>query len=349
MNTKEGVLVNVIEVALPLCQQAQKELPRGGRGRPPVIPDWFIAVMITVAVAKGKTSKASQLRFWETHQWLLKDVLDGWKFPSKSTYYERYRRCWKLFEKAIEIHTRKAIGYRWIDPEVVSVDKSVIPARGKRPRRSKSRSGQRRVDPEATFTIDQYHGWTYGYSYEVILTSKKSTLNWPMLASVDTASRSESRTLAEKIPRLPKSVRYLLADRGYDADDHCEAFEYDNGDQRSSRRFVCPTRRSSRGAAKKAHKKSKSRILRQKRRALRKAFVKSKKGKRLYQQRSRTIEPFNSWFKLLFNLGDRVWHRGLENNQTQILAAVFLYQILLRINIALGNKNGQIKWMLDGL
>ncbi len=349
MNTKDGVLANVIEVSLPLCQQAQKELARVGPGRPPVIPDWFIAVMIMVAVAKGKMSKASQLRFWDNHRWLLEGVREGWEFPSKSTYYERYRRCWKLFEKAIEIHTRKAIGYCWIDPEVVSVDKSVIPARGKRPRKSRSKKRQRRVDPEATFTIDEYHGWTYGYSYEVVLTSKKQTLNWPMLASADTASRSETRTLAEKIPRLPDSVRYLLADRGYDADDHCEAFEWDHGDKRNSRRFVCPTRRSSRDVAKKQHKKSKSRIRRQKHRALRKAFLKSKKGKQLYQQRSSTIEPFNSWFKLLFNLGDRVWHWGLENNQTQILAAVFLYQVLLRINIALGHKNGQIKWMLDGL
>ena len=89
MNTKEGVLANVIEVALPLCQQAQKKLPRQGPGRPPVIPDWFIAVMIMVAVAKGKKSKASQLRFWGNHQWLLDGVREDWEFPSKSTYYER--------------------------------------------------------------------------------------------------------------------------------------------------------------------------------------------------------------------------------------------------------------------
>ena len=227
MNTKDGVLVNVIEVALSLCQQAQKELACNRRGRPTVIPDWFIAVMIAVAVAKGKISKASQLRFWDKHRWLLEDVLEGWEFPSKSTYYQRYRRCWKLFERAIEIHTRKAIGYRWIDPEVASVDKSVIPARGKRPRKSRSRKRQCRVDGEATWTWSEYHGWVYGYSFEVVLTSKKSTVNWPMMASADTASRSETRTLAEKIPRLPSAVKYLLADRGYDADDHCEELEWD--------------------------------------------------------------------------------------------------------------------------
>jgi hypothetical protein len=348
MNTKDGVLENVIAVAVPLCQQAQKHQVRRGAGRPPVIPDWFISVMIMVAIAKGKTSKAAQLRFWSRHQHLLDCYRDDWGFPSKSTYYERYLRCWKIFEKAIEIHTRKAIGYRWIDAEVASVDKSVIPARGKRPRKSRVKKQQRRVDDEAGWTWSDYHGWVYGYSFEVVLTSKKATVNWPLMASADTASRSETKTLAEKIPRLPGEVKYLLADRGYDADDHCEQLEWD-GDQRTSRRFVCPTRRSSRPIAKKEHKKSKSRIRRQAHRALRKAFVKSPKGKKLYQQRARTIEPFNSWFKLLFNLNDRVWHRGLENNQTQILAAIFLYQVLLRINFAFGYKNGQIKWLLDGL
>lgn len=348
MNTKDGVLENVIAVGIPLCQYAQKQQPRRGPGRPPVIPDWFIAIMIMVAIAKGKTSKASQLRFWSQHQHLLNSFRGDWEFPSQSTYYERYRRCWKIFEKAIEIHTRKAIGYRWIDAEVASVDKSVIPARGKRPRKSRSRRRQHRVDHEATWTWSGYHGWVYGYSFEVVLTSTKSTVNWPMMASADTASRSETRTLAEKLPRLPSIVKYLLADRGYDADDHCEAWEW-NGDKRTSRRFVCPTRRSSRPAAKKKHKKSKSRIRRQAHRALRKAFVKSKKGQKLYKQRSQTIEPFNSWFKLLFKLNDRVWHRGLANNQTQILAAIFLYQVLLRINFAFGKKNGQIKWMIDGL
>jgi hypothetical protein len=36
------------------------------------------------------------------------------------------------------------------------------------------------------------------------------------------------------------------------------------------------------------------------------------------------VEPFNEWFKSLFELDDRVWHRGLENNQTQLLAVCCL-------------------------
>ena len=346
MDHTDNILREMIAVAEPLCRDAAKQLARSGPGRKPVIPDWFLALMIMIAISKGKKSKAAQLHFWSYHHLLLEPFCEGWGFPSRSTFYDRYRRIWEIFEIAIELHTKKAIRYRWIDPEVVSVDKSVIPARGKRPK--KRRRKQKRVDHEATWTPNEYHGWTYGYSYEVVLSSTKKTLNWPMIASAATASRSESRTLGEKLPRLAPQVKYVLADRGYDADDHCEATEW-KGDVRLERRFVYPLRRSSRGPAQKEHKRSKQRKLRQEHRRLRKQFVDSVRGKSLYALRGTTIEPFNSWFKQLFDLHDRVWHRGVANNKTQILGAVFLNQVLLRINLKHNRRNGQIKWLLDSL
>ena len=61
------------------------------------------------------------------------------------------------------------------------------------------------------------------------------------------------------------------------------------------------------------------------------------------------MEPFNEWFKSLFELNDRVWHRGLDNNKTQLLAALFAYQALVRYNHRQGNNNGQVRWILDRL
>ncbi len=48
--------------------------------------------------------------------------------------------------------------------------------------------------------------------------------------------------------------------------------------------------------------------------------MQSAKGRHLYKRRSKSIEPFHEWFKRSFELTDRVWHRGLDNNKTQILA-----------------------------
>ena len=51
----------------------------------------------------------------------------------------------------------------------------------------------------------------------------------------------------------------------------------------------------------------------------------------------------------LFELTDRVWHRGLENNRTQLMAALFAYQTLVRYNHRRGNENGQVHWIPDML
>jgi hypothetical protein len=69
----------------------------------------------------------------------------------------------------------------------------------------------------------------------------------------------------------------------------------------------------------------------------------------LYARRKKTVEPFNQWFKSLFELDQRVRHRGLDNNRTQILAAIFAYQLLVRYNRRCGNDNGQIIWIMDAI
>ena len=81
----------------------------------------------------------------------------------------------------------------------------------------------------------------------------------------------------------------------------------------------------------------------------RRQFLESRRGRRIYARRKKTVEPFNQWFKSLFELDARTWHRGLENNQTQILAAIFAYQLLVRYNHRRGNHNGQLRWILDSL
>ena len=81
----------------------------------------------------------------------------------------------------------------------------------------------------------------------------------------------------------------------------------------------------------------------------RRKFLKSRRGKRLYARRGQTVEPFNDWFKGLFELDQQVWHRGLDNNRTQMLAAIFAYQLLVRYNYRRGNENGQVKWIMDCL
>ncbi len=147
---------------------------------------------------------------------------------------------------------------------------------------------------------------------------------------------------------LPDDTHYVLLDSGYDSNEVAEQVEYDDQDRRTGCRFLCPENR--RGSKRRRGAKAPPpRDEHHRRRLERRKFLKSRKGRRLYARRGQTVEPFNDWFKGLFELDHHVWHRGLDNNRTQLLAAVFAYQLLVRYNHRRGNENGQVKWIMDRL
>jgi hypothetical protein len=343
---KEGTcLADLVELASRTCQLAERDHPRRGRGRKPVYEDWLIAVLIVVAIAKMKKSKDAQFKFIQEHQQSLSQLLRS-PLPSRTTYYDRYPRAWRLYQTAIQRQGRQAIRGGWADATVVAVDKSLIAARG--PVGHVRRSRRRGTDHEATWGRSEHDGWVFGFGYEVVVSCGKNGLICPLLASADTASRHESVSFREQIPRLPRRTKYVLADRAFDNDDACEAIEWRHG-KRTGRRFVCHTRRSARPQARRVWRRTAHRLIRHQHRLQRKAFLQTARGKRLYRRRGTSVEPFNAWLKTLFQLEDRVWHRGLDNNRTQLLAGIFIYQLLLTINRRRGHKNGRIKWLLDAL
>lgn len=351
---REGTrLAELVRMAMPACQQAEREHPRTGPGRKPVFPDWMIAALIMVAVLKKRKTKLAQYRFLEQHNAELAEWLGMDCFPSRSTYYDRYRKVHPIFERAIRIEGQRAVAHGLADPDCVAVDQSVVPTRGPRWNRRHVRRNRvpRGADLDATWTYSKYHGWVLGYSYEVVVTAGKQSTLWPLLASAEPASRQPSRTFSDKIPHLPKQVRYVLADAGYDSNALAEAVEYDPHDRRTGRRYLCPQiyRRGEHRRPSTARRESSQRRIRRQRRDRRRQYFETPHAKRLYQRRSQTVEPFNDWLKSNFDLHDHVWHRGLANNQTQLLAAIYCYQILLRYNRRQGNHNGRVQWILDGL
>jgi hypothetical protein len=343
----------LVRMAIPLLKTAERECPRRGPGAKPTIPDWFMGALIMVAVLQRKKSKSAQFRFVaDKAQRRRITALSGVShFPSRSTFFRRYRRSHRLFSKAIELQGRLAITEKVTEAREVAVDKSLVRAQGPPWHKRDQRKGKipRGVDREAAWGYSEHHDWVYGYSFEVVVSSARKTTVFPLLASVGTGSAAEVRTFAEKIDHLPDGVECVSADKGYDANHLGERIEFDATGRRVGRSFLCPE--NPRNTANRKLKpcataaQERSRRLRQKR----KAFLKSRRGKRIYKQRSRTVEPFNSWLKSLFELDARVWHRGLLNNQTQILAAIFVYQLLVRYNYRRGNQNGRLRWLIDAL
>lgn len=348
-------LRTLVKMAVPLLREAEHRCPRTGPGAKPAIPDWLIGTLIMVAVLKRKKSKSAQFRFFREKQ-NRAQIAEGMgcdDFPSRSTFFRRYKRAHRLFRTAIKIQGEKAIAEGLVDPQITAVDKSLIAARGPLWHKRNRQQGQipnglHGVDQESTWGCSQHDGWVQGYSFEVVVTATADSTVFPLLASVDTASVKETQTFAEKIDDLPEETDDVLADTGYDSNEVGERVEYDDKDRRTGRRFLCPENR--RGS--KRRRGSPPPVPRDehhRRRLARLKFLKSRTGKRLYARRGQTVEPFNDWFKGLFELDHRVWHRGLDNNRTQILAAIFAYQLLVRYNYHRGNKNGQIKWVMDVL
>lgn len=349
-------LAKLVKMAIPSCQAAQRQCPRTGPGRPPDFEDWQMTVLIMAAILKRLKSKSAQYRFLHENREKLKRWLRLDRFPSRTVYFERYRRAHRLFQAAIRLQGTKAINEGVAEAETVAVDKSLLTARGplwhKKDRQAhRIPKGLHGVDRDSTWAFSQHHGWVQGYSYEVVTTAAKDGTVLPLLASADTASVSEHVSFAPKIDQLPKQTQHVLADSGYDNNDYADRIERDEHGRRTGRRFLCPANPRNTKGDKSASPASLSAEVRAapSRRQRRLAFLNRPRGRRLYRRRGRTIEPFNDWFKTLFELDQCVWHRGLDNNRTQLLAAMFCYQLLLRYNHRLGRRNGQVQWILDTL
>jgi hypothetical protein len=193
-----------------------------------------IAVLIMVAVLNQRKSKSAQYRYLDAHRRELLRLMKTDRFPSRSTYFDRYRRAHQLLEQAIHIEGRGVVDSGMANPRCLAVDKSVVKARG-RPWNKKQRARGRvpkGADLEATWTYSSYHGWILGYGYEVVVTAEKQGVVWPLLASASPAHWHAARTFPSKIEKLPTAARYVLADAGYDSNAHGEAIEYDCRDQR---------------------------------------------------------------------------------------------------------------------
>src|SRR6266852_1048318 len=201
-------LATLVKMAIPLCQQAEHRCPRTGPGKPPDFPDWMMAILIMVAILKRKKTKSAQYRFLAEHRRDLKAWLGMKRWPVRSTYFERYRRAHRLFRAAIQLQGEKAVAEGVADPEVATVDKSLMAARGplwhKRNRQQNCiPQGLHGVDRESTWGYSQHDGWVQGYSFEVVVSATIGSTVFPLAATVDTASAKETQTFADKVEELP--------------------------------------------------------------------------------------------------------------------------------------------------
>jgi hypothetical protein len=346
------LLDELVVMSIRICQEAESGCPRRGPGRKPIIPDWVIAVMIMVAIMLKKKTKSAQFVWWREHAADFARWLPEQPFPARSTFFDRYRRVHRLYQQAITLQGQKAVQQGWADATVVAGDKSLIAGLGPHFSTSAHESDQlpRGADVDTTWGYCKHDGWIQGYSFEVVVTAPKDGVVWPLLASADTASRSEQKTILDKIPELPDETEYVLLDAGYDSNAVGEKVEGE-GEQRTGRRCLCPPvpRPNSKQQRQPHHRESRKRQHHRRLRDGRRKFFASPRGRALYRRRKTSVEPFHAQLKHMFELEHRVWHRGLDNNRTMILGAITAYQLLLTYNHQKNNPIAHLQRLLDAL
>jgi hypothetical protein len=347
----DKLLPKLVKLAIPTLRQAEREMSRG-RGARPAIPDWVMAAMIMIVVLKKKKSKSAQFRYLSQRRDEIAVWLGCSDFPSRSTYFRRYRRAHLIYTNAVRLQGEEAISEGIADPETVAGDKSLIQAQGQPwhvrfQRVGKTPAG---VDTDGSWGYSEHDDWVFGFAYEVVVTATRGSIAFPLLASVSSASTSETRTFPEKVKLLPEDTKNVLLDSAYDTNHLGELIEFDANGMSTGRHMLCPPNpRNNKRPKTKPCSADASRAHSRKLRTERIKRYQSKKGRRMYTRRSKSVEPFNQWFKSAFELEHRTWHRGLDNNRTMILSAIFVYQLMIRHNHHCGNQNGQIRWILDAL
>ena len=111
----DTLLATLVRMALPQLQDAERESPRTGPGDKPKIPDWLIGALIMIAVLVKKKSKSAQYRYLQEHRKEIAEWLGNKSFPSRSTYFRRYRRAHRIYRTAIRLQGELAIAERVTD------------------------------------------------------------------------------------------------------------------------------------------------------------------------------------------------------------------------------------------
>src|SRR5262245_61684350 len=200
---REGTCVRaLVQMSVPVLKAAERQCPRTGPGARPDIPDWVMAGLIMIVLIKKKKTKSAQFRFLCEHRREIADWLGSDAFPSRATYFRRYRRAHKFFRTAIRVQGQRALAEGVTDAQDDAIDKSLLAAQGRPWHKSDRQAGRTPAgaDRQATWGYSAHDGWTYGYSFEVVVTSTPKTTVFPLLASADVASASEPRSGLEKVP-----------------------------------------------------------------------------------------------------------------------------------------------------
>jgi hypothetical protein len=307
MLLQEPLLVTLVKLVdrIPISE-AKK--PRG-RGRPRVYEDRLMVKALVIMIIRHLYSAYSLLAFLEQDTALnqrLRAVLttpDGC-FATRRTWERRLGTLPESLPGLIGSLGRYLVAclQPWREHgRAVAADSTPLRAKGgvwHKKDREAGRVPHSSIDTEADWSKSGYHGWWYGWKLH--LAAAVCSMWIPLAAELTRANTYDGDIAPLLLRELPAEVRFLLGDSHY---------------RDATLQAACDTRDC--------------------------LLVTPHSGRyphddpgvevrRLFHKlRSKTIEPFNSLFKRVFDWGGQVPVKGLRRTQLVVLGAVLLYQLVL--------------------
>jgi Transposase DDE domain len=306
MLQKEPLLVIFLKMVdrIPMSKQSQERK----RGRPYVYSDSLMVKALIIMIVKRLYSAYSLLAFLEqgtieTEQ--LKGLLrENGQFPSRRTWERRLARLPERLPGLIGALGRELV--RLLQPwaesgRAVAIDSTPMEAKGgvwHKKDREKGHVPHTSIDTEAHWGKSDYHGWYYGWKLHLTVTVAAVWI--PLSARLTPANIYDGNEAIALLEEISPEARFVLGDNHYKTPDilaYCQ----------TSDRFLVASGRG--------------------------PYPHDDLGVKVRQifhlLRSKTIEPFNQLFKSVFDLHENVPVKGLQRTSLILLAAVFLYQIVL--------------------
>lgn len=307
MLPREPLLVILVKLVdrIPMPEPPLKQ----GRGRPKVYADRLIIKALVIMVIRRLYSAYSLLAFLDQDTDLTRalraELTDAQgRLPSRRTWERRLQALPDTLPGLVGCLGRYLVTL--IQPwahtgRAAALDSTPLRAKGGVWHKKHREAGvvpHSTIDTEAQWSKSGYHGWWYGWKLH--LACAVAAVWIPLAAELTSANAADNEIAPRLVCQLPLEVRYVLGDSHYNDPDLRTTCEL-------SGRLLVASRRG-------RHPHQGVGV------DVRRIF---------HKLRSKAVEPFNGFFKNVFEWGGQVPVKGLNRTQLIVLGAIVVYQLVL--------------------
>ena len=324
-------LLQVVDEVYPKTKTRKK------RGKPLVYSE-LVMVKIMLVMLLKKIKKYKQLERYLNLNPTIAKACGIECSPHRKTLKHRIEGLPKKMRKRIRSVSRKLCKTLDYYPKSCAIDSSLLVACGplwhKKDRKKKHiPKGLRNVDTESMWGFSPTRGWVQGYKGHAVTTADPLSDIIPTDSDLTCANVADNIPAPSFIKQLPVSVKYLMADGIYDDQKLIDQCEQRKNGKYITRRLVVPIEIKKHTPP---HRRQYG------------IWFASPSAKRIYRQRSTSVEPFWERLKRLFEI-EPIWKKGKKFAAALFQAAVLAYLIVMFVNIGNFNHPADFQAVLGGL